>query len=97
MKNYLFTICIIIAVAISMAFPQYFIEINGFPLKKLIIPLLQIIMFGMGTTMSWGDFLAVVKTPKAVIVGLICQFTIMPLVGFTLANVFSFPNEKLKT
>ncbi len=93
MKNYLFTICIIIAVAISMAFPQYFIEINGFPLKKLIIPLLQIIMFGMGTTMSWGDFLAVVKTPKAVIVGLICQFTIMPLVGFTLANVFSFPNE----
>ncbi len=93
MKNYLFTICIIIAVAISMAFPQYFIEINGFPLKKLIIPLLQIIMFGMGTTMSWGDFLAVVKTPKAVIVGLVCQFTIMPIVGFTLANVFSFPNE----
>jgi bile acid:Na+ symporter, BASS family len=93
MKNYLFTFCIIIAVAISMVFPQYFIEINGFPLKKLIIPLLQIIMFGMGTTMSWGDFLAVVKTPKAVIVGLVCQFTIMPIVGFTLANVFSFPNE----
>jgi bile acid:Na+ symporter, BASS family len=93
MKNYLFTFCIIIAVAISMAFPQYFIEINGFPLKKLIIPLLQIIMFGMGTTMSWGDFVAVVKTPKAVIVGLVCQFTIMPIVGFTLANIFSFPNE----
>lgn len=93
MKNYIFTICILIAVAISMLFPQYFIEINGFPLKKLIIPLLQIIMFGMGTTMSWEDFLNVVKMPKAVIVGIICQFTIMPLVGFVLANLFNFPSE----
>lgn len=93
MKNYIFTISILIAVTISMLFPQYFIEINGFPLKKLIIPLLQIIMFGMGTTMSWEDFLNVVKMPKAVIVGIICQFTIMPLVGFILANLFNFPSE----
>ena len=93
MKNYIFTFSIICAVVISLIFPQFFIEINGFPLKKLIIPLLQIIMFGMGTTMSWADFVNVVRMPKAVIVGLVCQFTIMPLIGFALANIFSFPAE----
>jgi bile acid:Na+ symporter, BASS family len=93
MKNYFFTISIIFAALIALIFPQYFIEINGFKLKTLIVPLLQIIMFGMGTTMSIADFRSVVKTPKAVFVGLICQFTIMPFVGFAIANLFSFPPE----
>jgi bile acid:Na+ symporter, BASS family len=92
-KNYFFTISIIFAALIALVFPQYFIEINGFKLKTLIVPLLQIIMFGMGTTMSIADFRSVVKTPKAVFVGLICQFTIMPFVGFAIANLFSFPPE----
>jgi bile acid:Na+ symporter, BASS family len=93
MKNYFFTISIVFAALIALIFPQYFIEINGFKLKTLIVPLLQIIMFGMGTTMSLADFKSVVKTPKAVFVGLLCQFTIMPFVGFALANLFHFPPE----
>ena len=93
MKTYTFTISIFVAACIAYCFPQYFIEINGFPLKKLIIPLLQIIMFGMGTTMSREDFLGVVRMPKAVIVGLICQFTIMPFLGFAIAKTFNFPPE----
>jgi bile acid:Na+ symporter, BASS family len=93
MKNYFFTISIVFAAVIALVFPQFFIEINGFKLKTLIVPLLQIIMFGMGTTMSLADFRSVIKTPKAVFVGLLCQFTIMPFVGFALANLFSFPPE----
>ncbi|MFD2524040.1 bile acid:sodium symporter family protein [Emticicia soli] len=93
MKNYAYTLCLIAAVSIAYFFPQYFIEINGFQLKELIIPLLQIIMFGMGTTMTFEDFIGVVKMPKAVIIGLVCQFTIMPFLGFALANTFSFPPE----
>jgi bile acid:Na+ symporter, BASS family len=93
MKNYIFTIAIVLAATIALIAPQYFIEINGFKLKTLIVPLLQIIMFGMGTTMSLDDFKSVVKTPKAVFVGLLCQFTIMPFVGFGLANLFDFPPE----
>ena len=50
-------------------------------------------MFGMGTTMSKNDFMGVVRMPKAVLVGLICQFTIMPFVGFVLAYSFDFPPE----
>jgi BASS family bile acid:Na+ symporter len=50
-------------------------------------------MFGMGTAMSLGDFAGVIKTPKKVLVGLVCQFTIMPFLGYALANVFAFPPE----
>lgn len=93
MKNLYFTLAIVVAATVAFFFPQYFTEINGFQLKELIIPLLQIIMFGMGTTMTYDDFLGVIKMPKAVVVGILCQFTIMPLVGFAIANAFDFPSE----
>ena len=93
MKNYLYTISIILAVIIAYNFPQFFVEINGFKLKGLIVPLLQIIMFGMGTTMSFDDFLGVVKTPKAVLIGIVGHYLIMPLLGFSIANIFKFPPE----
>lgn len=50
-------------------------------------------MFGMGTAMSFNDFVGVLKMPKAVGIGLICQFSIMPVVGFVIANAFQFPPE----
>ena len=93
MKNYLYTLSIIVAATLALLFPAIFTEIGGFKLKALILPLLQIIMFGMGTTMSWKDFEAVLQSPKSVLVGLICQFTIMPLLGFTLSRTFDFPPE----
>lgn len=93
MKNYWFTIAVVLAATVAVLFPAYFTAINGWPLKGLIVPLLQVIMFGMGATMGWQDFVNVVKMPKAVVVGLVCQFTIMPLVGFLLANIFPFPAE----
>ncbi|QHT72038.1 bile acid:sodium symporter family protein [Rhodocytophaga rosea] len=92
-KGFSYTISIFAAVTVAMFYPSYFVEVNGFQLKTLIVPLLQIIMFGMGTAMSLEDFAGVVKMPKAVLVGLICQFSIMPGLGFTLANVFDFPPE----
>jgi|TARA_B110000263_G_scaffold78170_1_gene68164 BASS family bile acid:Na+ symporter len=92
-KGLSFTILIFAAVSLSMYYPQSFVQVGDFQLKKLIVPLLQIIMFGMGTVMSFNDFYGVIKMPKGVVVGLICQFTIMPLLGFTLATVFNFPAE----
>ena len=50
-------------------------------------------MFGMGTAMSFQDFVGVIKMPKAVGIGIVCQFTIMPIVGFSLATLFAFPPE----
>ncbi len=93
LKGLAFTVWIFAAVTSSMFYPRYFTEIGGFQLKVLIIPLMQIIMFGMGTTMSLKDFYGVVKMPKGVVVGLLCQFTIMPFVGLSLAKLFGFPPE----
>jgi BASS family bile acid:Na+ symporter len=92
-KGLSFTVLIFAAVSLSMYYPQSFIQVGDFQLKKLIIPLLQVIMFGMGTAMSFNDFYGVVKMPKGVVVGLICQFSIMPVLGFTLATLFNFPPE----
>ncbi|RKS08022.1 BASS family bile acid:Na+ symporter [Nocardiopsis sp. Huas11] len=50
--------------------------------------LLGIIMFGMGLTMRPVDFAIVAKHPKAVILGVIAQYTVMPLLGFGIAHLF---------
>jgi bile acid:Na+ symporter, BASS family len=92
-KQMSFTIWIIVAVAVGMFYPQYFQKIGDFKFTKLIVPLIQLIMFSMGTEMSLKDFEGVIKTPRAVLIGLVCHFTIMPLVGFILATSFGFPPE----
>jgi BASS family bile acid:Na+ symporter len=76
-----------------MFYPSVFVSWGSFDLKLLIVPLLQIIMFGMGTTMSLRDFAGVIKMPRGVLIGLLCQYSIMPTVGFALATAFGFPPE----
>ena len=85
LKGFSFTVIIFASVTVAMYYPSYFQEINGFDLKNLFVPLLQLIMFGMGTAMSLNDFVGVVKMPRGVIIGVVSQFTIMPFVGFSLA------------
>jgi BASS family bile acid:Na+ symporter len=93
LKGLSFTVIIFSTVSIAMYHPGYFIEWGGYKLTNLITPLIQIIMFGMGTSMSLKDFAGVVKTPKGVFVGILSQFTIMPFIGFALASVSGFGPE----
>ena len=53
----------------------------------------MVIMFGMGTSMSFKDFAGVIKMPKGVFIGVVSHFIIMPLIGFTLASLSNFPPE----
>jgi BASS family bile acid:Na+ symporter len=92
-KGFSYTLWIFTSVVSSMFFPQFFISIGDFQLKKLIVPLLQIIMFGMGSQMSFKDFTGVIKMPKGVFVGVFSHYMIMPLVGFAIAGIFKFPPE----
>ncbi|SHM83014.1 bile acid:sodium symporter family protein [Chitinophaga sp. CF418] len=92
-KGFVYTLMIFAAVTTAMYYPQYFLTIGGFDLSKLITPLIQIIMFGMGTAMSLRDFYGVIKMPMGVFTGVICHFTIMPFVGWALAHLFNFPPE----
>src|SRR3546814_6600626 len=63
---------------LALYYPAHFVELNGFQFAILITPLIQIIMFGMGTSMSVKDFVGVVKAPRSVLIGVGAQFTIMP-------------------
>ena len=93
LKGLSFTVLIFASVSAAMFYPSFFLKQGNFELRNLIVPLLQIIMFGMGTTMSLNDFAGVIKMPKGVLVGLLCQFSIMPIVGFSIAKLFGFPPE----
>lgn len=92
-KGFSYTIWIFTSVTASMFYPQLFVSVGDFQLKTLIVPLLQIIMFGMGSQMSFEDFTGVIKMPKGVIVGVGAHYVIMPLVGFGIAHIFNFPPE----
>lgn len=53
--------------------------------------LLGIVMLGMGMTLRVTDFSEIIKHPKAVILGVVAQFIIMPLLAFGLSMLFSLP------
>lgn len=67
---------------------------NGFSwIAPQINLLLGIIMFGMGLTLSANDFKGIIKMPKSVMIGVISQYTIMPLLAYGLAMAFQLPPE----
>jgi BASS family bile acid:Na+ symporter len=88
-----FTFSIFAFVAAALFYPWLFRTWNGFPLSTLIVPLIQIIMFGMGTTLGVADFARVLAMPKAVAIGMLLQFGVMPLTGYTMAGLFGMQSE----
>lgn len=93
LKSYAFTVWVFAFVAGSMFYPWAFLKWGGYDLKNLIVPLIQIIMFGMGTTLSLADFARVLKMPWPVFIGFVSHYVIMPLTGLTLAKSFGFSPE----
>jgi BASS family bile acid:Na+ symporter len=80
-------------VVFAMIRPDLCRQWGDYKTTELIFPLIQVIMFGMGTTLGPADFARVFKMPKAVLVGIVLQFTVMPLLGYSLAILFRFPPE----
>jgi BASS family bile acid:Na+ symporter len=93
LKGFSFTLWIIAAVVLTLQFPDPFIGYGDIKFKILIIPLLQLLMFGMGSTMEVSDFQEVLRSPKAVALGVFFHFSIMPLVGWSITKIFTFPPE----
>ena len=50
-------------------------------------------MFGMGLTLKPSDFDILFKHPKAVIIGVIAQFAIMPATAWLLSKLLDLPTE----
>lgn len=62
-------------------------------LKDAIIPLLTIIMFCMGLTLRWADFERVWRKPQPIALGVLLQFTLMPLIAWLLVQTMGLPPE----
>lgn len=72
--------------AIALSTLAYSIPAPFIELKSIIIPLLTIIMFSMGLTLSTDDFKRALAMPKLIFSGLLLQFTVMPLAALLIAQ-----------
>ena len=54
---------------------------------------LAIIMLGLGLGLTVKDFSRVVYQPKDFIIGLTCQFILLPIIAFILIKIFNTPLE----
>lgn len=95
LKTFQYTAWIIAAVVVAMLYPQAFKQWGPLELrhKWMVLIVVQTVMFGMGTQMSFKDFVGVLKMPWGVIVAVSCQFLVMPLAGWALTKVFPLPDE----
>lgn len=95
LKGYQYTAWIITAVVAGMLYPASFLHWGDIDLRNkwLILVVVQTVMFGMGLQMSLKDFTSLGSTGRGVLIGLVCHFSIMPLVGFLLTRIFHFEPE----
>jgi len=93
LKGSSFTLWIFAFLSGALYFPDIFTYWHGFNTINLAVPLIQIIMFGMGTKLSVGDFVEEFKHPKAIFIGTFLVYSIMPLSGFVIAKAFGFESE----
>lgn len=85
----LFPVWVLLAGLLALVHPPLFTWFRG----PLIVWGLAAIMLGMGVTLSVRDFQAVTKMPKAVAAGFVGQYTLMPLLGWSLAHLFRLPEQ----
>jgi len=78
----LFPLWAMLLSAIAYLNPAPFAE-----LKSSIVPLLTIIMFSMGLTLSVDDFKRALLMPKLITAGLVLQYSIMPLTALVIATL----------
>ncbi|MDG2251772.1 MAG: bile acid:sodium symporter family protein [Gammaproteobacteria bacterium] len=61
--------------------------------EEAIVPLLTVVMFMMGLTLTQKDFKRISKEPKAVFIGVLLQFLLMPILALTLAGMLQLSNQ----
>ena len=80
---------VLLVATLALTLPATFAWIDTWTIN----PLLGVIMFGMGLTLSPHDFKVVLSRPKDILIGCLTQFTVMPLLALGLTWAFSLPQE----
>ncbi len=61
--------------------------------KSSIVPLLAVVMFSMGMTLTWGDFKTVFKKPLLIAITVSIQFILMPLFAYIISIALGFSTD----
>lgn len=83
-----FALWVLLFAVLAFFQPNWFL-----PATAWIVPLLGLIMFGMGLTLKTEDFREVVRRPLWVLLGVAAQFLIMPGLAWLLCQVLGLPPE----
>jgi BASS family bile acid:Na+ symporter len=83
-----FAYWVLIFAVLAFLQPAWFVG-----LKVAIVPLLGLVMFGMGLTLKLEDFAEVARHPWRVALGVVAHFVIMPGMAWLLCQVFQLPAE----
>lgn len=84
-----FPLWVLIASIIALVYPPSFTWFSG----HLITIGLGIIMLGMGLTLSVDDFARIARYPLRILLGVLLQFSIMPILGWSISRAFDLPTE----
>ena len=84
----LFPLWAVAGVLLALAMPELLV-----PLKPAIVPLLGLVMFGMGITLTGQNFLTVLRRPLPVLLGMSLQFLVMPLAAWLIALAMGLPPQ----
>lgn len=84
----LFPVLILAGAAVAFLTPDTFT-----PLGSAITPLLGVIMFGMGLTLTLPDFQLVATRPLPVLLGVVAQYAVMPLLGLAISVALQLPAD----
>ncbi len=74
----------------AILWPDFFIR-----MKPAIVPLLGVVMFGMGMTLTWGNFAEVLRRPKVIATGVLLQYLLMPLAAWVIGSLIGLPQPLL--
>lgn len=93
--NALFPLWAILLAACACLAPGFFtapiVLESGLP--QLITPLLMVIMFCMGLTLTPADFARVARQPQKVLLGVALQFLVMPIAAWLIALALRLPPQ----
>ena len=84
----LFPVCLILATIAGFTAPDIFI-----PYRAIAVPLLALIMFCVGLTLTVTEFRQAFARPRVLVLGLGLQFTVMPLAALVISWGLSLPPD----
>ncbi len=93
--TYQFTVWVLVTAVLGMLYPDRCLSLGGLDMKNkhLLTAMIQLVMFGMGTQMTIAELKSMKNMSYPVIIGILLQFSVMPVVGWGIAKAMGMPPE----